>query len=194
MKSSRKPLFILVSAALVVAMAFLAFRLAGGRRAHPVPATVPDFSGQYSLKLLRTRSITFPADSLFVPDIPIWSNALVVISQPSPTNLVCVCLSERGETVTNSIVVDGRHWWWDCGRLVFSGSAIYPGMGIGFAFPQIMKTRKECEIEPIRKPTPTDGAQTLRVTFRCQVSGFLLFPPGPWHDPEEESEVLLVPQ
>lgn len=170
-------------------MVFWAFHLAGGRRAHPVPATVPDFSGQYSLKLLRTRSITFPADSLFVPDIPNWSNALVVISQSTPTNLVCVCLSERGETVTNSIVVDGRHWWWDGGRLEFSEAAIHPGIGFG-AFLQIMKTEKKCVVESSK----LDGAPILRVLFKCQVSGFLLVPFGPWHDPEEESEILLVPR
>ena len=133
--------------------------------------------------------MTFPADNPFIPDSPTWDGAVVVISQPSPTNLICASLSPNGLAVTNSIAIDGRHWWWSGGRLEFSGTAVYPGIGFG-AFLQILKTRKECVVEPSK----LNDAPVLRVQFKCQVSGFMLVPFGPWHDPEEDSEILLVPQ
>jgi len=191
-KTKRTISFTLAVLFIISAISFLQYFVVVGRKTPGALCKPLAISGEYSLRLIRTRHLTTAADNLFVPDTGIWSNAQVIITQPTSTNLVCTCLSPHGGSVTNAIAIDGKHWRWTDGSLKFSATAIGPGLGFG-ALPGVLRMKEECVVEPERGEPWADGTPPLRVKFKCQMSGWT-FPFGRWRDPGEESEILLVPK
>lgn len=147
-----------------------------------------DISGEYLAEIKMTRLYTAYMDHPFLPDSLAYSNAHVTITQYGSTNMTAISQSPSGAATTNNIVIGGWRWRWCGNRLEYARTAIGPGLGFGI--PGIVTYKSKCHVEALR--ADDYARRPLRIKLVGQCGGLFLFI-FPWADPEDVSEIMLVP-